>query len=127
MPNLLLAAAAVMVLTGLAHSVIGERLIFSRLREGGIVPTLAPMPLKERHVRILWASWHLVTLLGWALAAILVLLPSKAPGAPGADPLLTTIVVATAGGSALVLWATRGRHPGWIALLAAAILTWTGS
>lgn len=122
----LLAAGLLMVLTGLVHSVMGEILIFRRMRQGSIVPTAGQPVLRERHVRILWASWHLVSILGWALAAMLVAL-ALAPGQPVSQAVLTGIVVAALGaGSALVLIATKGMHPGWLALLAAALLGWFG-
>lgn len=116
-----------MALTALVHSVVGEILIFRQLRSGGIVPTEGGPLLRERHVRILWASWHLVSILGWALAAILIAM-AQAPAAPLPNAwLLKVAIAASLAGSALVLFATRGRHPGWFSLLVAGILTWLGS
>lgn len=40
------------------------------------------------------------------------------------QPFLSAIVYANLGGSVLVLIGTKGRHPGWIALLLVAALTW---
>lgn len=54
----LLAAAALAFATGLAHTVMGEMLIFQRLRRGSVVPTFGGEVLREGHVRILWASLH---------------------------------------------------------------------
>ena len=42
----------------------------------------------------------------------------------GQSPMVT--IAASLAGSALVLFATRGRHPGWFSLLVAAILAWLG-
>ena len=53
-------AAALAFLVGLVHSVLGERLIFRRLRQDGFVPTNGGKLLGERDVRILWASWHVL-------------------------------------------------------------------
>jgi hypothetical protein len=126
MQTQLLWAAIVAILVGLVHSVLGEILIFRRMRQGGVVPTEGQPVLRERHVRILWASWHLVTILGWALAAILLMLAASA-GEPLAKTALARVVIgALLTGSALVLFATRGRHPGWLALLIAAVLGWLG-
>jgi hypothetical protein len=120
-----LAAATLAAVTGLAHSVLGERLIFRHLRQGGLVPTLAPPPLRQRHVRILWATWHLATLFGWAFAGILLQLGL---GRDKSTSLSTAaIVFAYLGGSIFVLVGTRGRHPGWIALAAVALLTATAN
>lgn len=121
----LMAAGLVMVLTGLAHSILGEILIFRRLRTGTIVPLLAPQPLRERHLRILWASWHLVSVLGFGLAALLMVLAAT-PDLPSKAALVRIVSAATLAGSGLVLFATRGRHPGWLALLIAAVLAWLG-
>lgn len=121
MQNYLIAAGVLMILIGIAHSVIGEILIFRQLRAGTIVPLLAPPPLRERHLRILWANWHLTSALGWGLAALLMLI-AVAPDPSSYALQVRTIAVATLAGSLLVLYATRGRHPGWIGLLVAAVL-----
>jgi hypothetical protein len=127
MQPLLLGAGVVMALTALVHSVVGEVLIFRQLRSGGVVPTEGGPLLRERHVRILWASWHLVSILGWALAAILIAM-AQTPGQPLPNTWLVKVAIAASlAGSALVLFATRGRHPGWFSLLVAAILAWLGS
>jgi hypothetical protein len=126
MQTQLLWAGIVAILVGLSHSVLGEILIFRRMRQGGVVPTEGQPVLRERHVRILWASWHLVTILGWALAAILLMLAASA-GEPLAQTALARVVIgALLASSALVLFATRGRHPGWLGLLVAALLGWFG-
>jgi len=121
----LLAAGVLMILIGLAHSVIGEILIFRQLRAGTIVPLLAPAPLRERHLRILWANWHLTSVLGWGLAALLIMF-AAAPDLPAHALHIRIIAIATLAGSVLVLYATRGRHPGWLGLLVAAGLAWLG-
>ena len=127
MQPLLLGAGMVMALTALVHSVVGDVLIFRQLRRGGVVPTEGGPLLRERHVRILWASWHLVSILGWALAAILIDV-AQAPGQPLPHAWLVKVAItASLAGSALVLFATRGRHPGWLSLLVAAILAWLGA
>jgi len=121
----LLAAGMLMILIGVAHSVIGEILIFRKLRAGTIVPLLAPAPLRERHLRILWANWHLTSALGWGLAALLILI-AAAPDPSSHALHVRIIAIATLAGSALVLYATKGRHPGWLGLLIAAGLAWIG-
>ncbi len=121
----LYATAGVLALvTGVVHSVLGERLIFRHLRSGGLVPTKDAPPLRERNIRILWATWHLGSVFGWAFAGVLLYLASAPPDASLATAVVRAIVFAHAGGAVLVLVGTRGRHPGWIALLAVAVLTW---
>lgn len=124
MPNYLHAAAILIVIIGLVHSIFGEMLIFRRLRRGGLVPTLAPSPLRVRHLRILWASWHVVTLLGWALAAVLWRMADPEQGRSLLDFVEYTVMGACLASSLVVLVGTRGRHPGWLGLLGAAWLVW---
>jgi len=125
--NAYLTAAAVLAwAVGVAHSILGERLIFSRLRRGRLVPTDGGTLLQERHVRILWASWHLPTLFGWVFAAALLRLASESTGGGLTHPLVTSIAGGMLAGSVLVCYATKARHPGWIGLLGVAVLCWLG-
>lgn len=71
MQTLLSIAAGLAVLTGIVHSALGELLIFRHLRNGTLVPTQDAPPLRSRNVRIIWATWHLASVFGWAFAAIL--------------------------------------------------------
>lgn len=120
------AAAALLVVIGLVHSVFGELLIFRRMRPRGVVPAEGGKLLRSAHVRILWASWHIVTVLGWCVAALLWWL-AQPPNAHLARALPgAAAIAALAASSVLVLAGTRGRHPGWAGLLAAAVLAWIG-
>ena len=121
-----LAAAWLTFAIGLVHSVFGEWLIFRRMRQGGFIPTNGGQVLREPHVRILWASWHVLTVLGWGIAALLFWL-AQAPQAQIAPSIIPQILTAAlAASSALVLIGTKGKHPGWIGLLVAAALTFAG-
>lgn len=121
--NAWLAGAAALVFTiGLVHSVLGERRIFRHLRRAGIVPTGGAPVLRDFQTRILWASWHLVTVLAWALAALLLWLAQPAARAASGGVVEQICIAALVASAGLVLWSNRGRHPAWIALLAAAAL-----
>lgn len=122
----LVIAAALAFFVGLVHSVLGERLIFRRLRQGGLVPTNGGNLLDERHVCILWASWHIVTVFGWCIAYILLRLSFSSSSASSAWFIEQAIIIATLAGSALVFIGTRARHPGWTGLLGVAVLVWLG-
>lgn len=126
--NTFFAAAGVLAFViGLVHSVLGERWVFRRMRAQGLVPTSGGPVLREPHVRIVWASWHIVTVLGWCLGFLLFWLaqPANAPLAQSALP--EAMAVALLASSALVLVGTRGRHPGWAGLLAAGVLVLAGT
>ena len=122
MESYLFAAGCLSLALGLIHSVLGEILIFKRMRTGGIIPTNGHPILQERHVRILWASWHLVTIFGWGLGAIL--LRYSALNSESSNQLFieNTILVSMLSGAFLVFVSTKGKHPGWVVLLAIAIL-----
>ena len=51
--NMLFAAGCLAFVLGFIHSILGEILIFKRMRDGGIIPTNGGSLLEERHVRIL--------------------------------------------------------------------------
>lgn len=104
---------------------LGEVLIFRHLRDGGLVPSLAPPPLRVRNIRIIWATWHLATLFGWAFAGVLFQLALGRP--MSVSLVIGAMLFAYLGGAVLVLVGTKGRHPGWIALTAVAALTAAGN
>jgi len=120
------AAAALAFLVGLAHSVLGERLIFRRLRQGGWVPTNGGELLGEGHVRILWASWHVLTVFGWGIASLLLWLSLHSSGTGSAGFIAQAAAASMLCGSALVFVGTKARHPGWAGLLGVAVLVWLG-
>jgi hypothetical protein len=125
--NWYFAIAGILVFViGLVHSLLGERLIFQRLRTDALVPTQGDQRLREPHVRILWASWHLVTVMGWCIAVMLfwMALPSAQHQAPAI--LVQTVIVGMLASSVLVFVGTNGKHPGWAGLLAVAVLTTIG-
>lgn len=71
-----LVAGSLALLTGVIHSVLGEIRIFRPLRSKGLVPTIGAPPLREGHIRIIWATWHLGSVFGWAFAGVLLRLSS---------------------------------------------------
>ncbi|MCK7595297.1 hypothetical protein [Pseudomarimonas salicorniae] len=123
--NLFLAlASGIAVLTAVVHSLLGELLIFRRLRAGSLLPGRPAPPLSVGHLRILWATWHALSLFGLGFAWLLWRLAADVAAPQGVDvPAAASVAFAASG--LLVLLATRGRHPGWIALaLAAALAAW---
>lgn len=104
------AAASTAFVVGLVHSVLGEILIFRHLRLRGLVPTNGGNVLHERHVRIIWATWHIVTVFGWCLGAVLLRLSLPADRVGSAVFIEQAIVLAALVASALVLFGTRAKH-----------------
>ncbi len=126
MTNYFLIAAIVLFIVGTIHSILGEFLIFRYLRKKGIVPSLAAPPLRERHVRILWATWHIVTVFGYGFCVVLVWLSQSTENVNHVPFIKETIIYSMLAGALLVLWGTRGKHPGWVGLLLVAFFTWLG-
>ncbi len=120
------AAGVLAFIVGLVHSILGEVLVFSRMRAAGLVPTNGGTVLRERHVRILWATWHVVTAIGWGMAALLIWLSRASMGHATQSIIVLLLVASMTASSLLVLVGTRGRHPGWLGLLGVAVLAAMG-
>ena len=126
MNGLLFTGGILAIGIGLIHSVLGELLIFKRLRNGTVIPTAGEPLLRERNVRILWATWHVVTIFGWAFGAILLQYSFASSDPDFSDAILQFIAYSMLASAVLVLVATKGRHPGWVGLLGVAVLCWFG-
>lgn len=116
-----MSAGILSIVVGLVHSVLGEFLVFKALRKGSLVPTTSAPPLRERNIRILWATWHLASVFGFAMGAILIRLAITAEAPPF---IIQAIAFSMCSGSVLVFYATKAKHPGWLGLLAVAVLCW---
>lgn len=119
MNTYLVVASVLAVLVGLVHSVLGERLIFRHQPTAG----------RWRHRRpfdILWATWHIASVMGWALAAVLWRIAATSEHFALREFLLLAIALAYGAGGLLVLVGTRGRHPGWVGLAGVAVLVLVG-
>ena len=122
----LMAAGVLAFIVGLVHSVLGEILIFRGLRSRGIVPTDGGQLLRERHVRIIWAIWHVLTVLGWCVATILWWLAQVSSPSQSHDFVARAIAAAMLVSAAFVFVGTKGKHPGWAGLLGVAVLVFLG-
>lgn len=123
--NYLVISSILLFILGLAHSAMGEWLIFRKKREPGhIVPTLSGADLRQRHLRIIWATWHFASVLGWCVSFILWFLsaqPSVLSTIVGVY-VVRAIAISCLFGSLLVAIGTREKHPGWVVLLIAGLL-----
>ncbi|OKY27469.1 MULTISPECIES: hypothetical protein [Thalassotalea] len=121
---MLIAAGIFAILLGVIHSILGEWLIFKKLRHNTIVPTQGGTVLAARQIRIIWASWHLVTLFGWSLGAILWTIAFASSSHVDVIAITTNVIAVIMFCSALlVLFATKGKHPGWVVLTLISVLT----
>jgi hypothetical protein len=110
------AAAIFAVITGLAHSILGERRLI-----GPLLDNARPGILKnELARRILRFAWHITTLSWIAQAAILIILVTFPPEFQGRSIVLVI-------GASFLLMAvvsigiSHGRHVGWPMLAATGV------
>lgn len=122
----LITAGLCTLLIGLVHSVMGEQRIFRHLREDGIVPTRAEPMLRGYQLHIVWASWHLVTCFGLAIAALLFLAARADAPAALRDMMVTCAVGVMLLAAALVALTTKGRHLAWLALSLTSVIALLG-
>lgn len=106
-------AAALCAIVGLAHSVLGERYLLTRLfRRSELPPLLGGTEFTRRTLRF---AWHLTTV-AWLGAAALFVQMARGPlttAAAGAVLAVTFLVTA-----AVICAASRGRHLAWPVFLA---------
>lgn len=113
-------AAATLVLTSIAHSLLGERFILRPLFQRTRLPKLfGDEMFVPRTVRF---AWHLFSILLLGFAALLVATDEET----GAT--VVRIISATAAACSLVAaLISRGRHLSWVAFAAVAVATWIAS
>jgi hypothetical protein len=119
----LVAAAGLSVVGGALHSVLGERLILSKLASATLPRVLGSTDLTLRVLRLFW---HLVSVAWWGFAVLLVLLASMPSTADG-QLLLLAITVTFLASAIVSSTVSRGRHFSWGVLLLVAIMTWLGA
>lgn len=119
---MLLAAAVLIFLVGLAHSVLGERYILIRLFRRSDLPKLfGDTGFTTRTLRF---AWHLTTVIAWGLAVVVLQL-GQLPDAAGRSIAMTLAITLLLSGLLPLLF-TRGRHLAWVVLFTAGalVLAW---
>jgi hypothetical protein len=114
-------AGLLALLLGLGHSLIGERMIFKGLQER-IARSEGRPVLSDQQLRVLRGTWHLVTIFGFALGALLI---GSAIRDLVLDPVMVIGITMAFSGIYWVI-ATRGRHPAFVVLFAIAGLCFWG-
>lgn len=110
---MLIAAALLIFLTGLAHSWLGERYLLMRLFRRDDLPALFGGTAFT--IGTLRFAWHITTLAWWGFAAILLL---ASRGALTAEAALQVVAYTALASAALPVVFTRGRHLSWVVFLA---------
>jgi hypothetical protein len=113
-------AAVLIFLTGLAHSVLGERYILIRLfRRDNLPPLFGGTSFTTQTLRF---AWHITTVAWWGFA---LLLWQAASGALTVRGMLEVLGYTSVLSGLLPLVLTRGRHLSWVVFFAVgAIVMW---
>jgi hypothetical protein len=120
--NALHAAGFLLIGLAVVHSVAGELLILRHRRKwSGVPPVLgmAAFPTRSLHM-----TWHLASVMGLCLAAILLHLAGQPTRSDADRFVIEAIAAGMLGCGVVAALLTRGTHPGWIAFVAAAGLCW---
>lgn len=120
---LLLVAGLLSVLIGIAHSVLGEKLLLGPLFERGDVPKLLGSTAFAR--RTLRFAWHMTTVLLVGIGAVVIVL-AFSPLDPRSAWMLQVLAGTFAVCSLLSLIGARAKHFSWWIFLVIAILLWIG-
>ena len=116
----LLLAAALLALTAIAHSALGERYILRRLFRRADLPHLFGSDQFTR--RTLRFAWHVTSVAWLGLAGVLIVLAGD--GAPARDTLLRLVAATFAASAAIAALGSRGRHLSWLVFTAIPLLAW---
>jgi hypothetical protein len=100
---------------GVAHSVLGERYILTRLFRRDDLPKLFGSTVFT--VRTLRFAWHLTTVAWWGFGAIILLLALQSVSFRSVSWVVAVTFLVS---GAISLVASRGRHLSWVAFLAIA-------
>jgi len=121
---ILLVAGFLSALIGIAHSVLGEKLVLGPLFRRGDLPRLLGSTTFARQT--LRFTWHLTTVLLVGIGAAVIGL-SMAPLDPQAACTIQVLAITFAVCSLLSLIGARARHFSWWVFLIIAVLLWFGA
>ena len=121
---MLLVAGLLSALIGIAHSVLGERLLLGPLFERGDLPKLLGSAAFAR--RTLRFTWHLTTVLLLGIGVMMMIL-SLAPLDSQSACILRVLAISFAVCSLLSLIGARARHFSWWVFLIISVLLWFGA
>lgn len=117
----LVSAAILIVLLGVAHSVLGERYLIGRLLRRDDLPKIFGSDgFTKRTLRF---AWHLTSVAWWGIAAIVIV---AASAEPDFGLVLRSIAVTSAVSAVIAGVISRGKHLSWVVFVLIAVLTWMG-
>jgi hypothetical protein len=108
---MMLLAAILLVVLGLAHSILGERYILVRLFRRGDLPRL--FGSSQFTTRTLRFAWHITTVAWFGFAALLLQISQGQLTPYNAVQIIGVTSIAS---GFLPLIITRGRHLSWVVL-----------
>ncbi|MFY0689333.1 MAG: hypothetical protein JXQ90_19335 [Cyclobacteriaceae bacterium] len=100
---------SLLTLLGVAHSIMGEIRIFRNVQQSSL----------GRYRGIIRASWHLLSLFGFALCFLLFQVYSNGLAIKALNAVLIALMLVS---SALVGFLTRAKHPAWGVFLVIGVL-----
>ena len=122
MNTYLVVAAGISAVGGVLHSILGERLILSKLATAELPENLGSPVFALRVLRLFW---HLVSVAWFGFTVLLVLLASM-PASDDAQRLVWAIALTFLASAVVSFIVSRGKHFSWGVLLIIAVLTWLG-
>lgn len=122
MTYFLTSAAALAFLIGVAHTLLGERYIVTRLLRRSDLPELFGADTFTRQT--IRFAWHLTTVAWWGLASILVAVSGVFEGVLVRNAVVSSIAFTFLASAILSIVFTRGKHLSWLVFVAIAFLCW---
>ncbi|WP_440056840.1 hypothetical protein ACSLBF_18340 (plasmid) [Pseudoalteromonas sp. T1lg65] len=108
-------AAAILMLCGLIHSILGEKYILIRLFRRDNLPHLFGSDVFTKGT--LRFAWHITSFAWFGFAGLILLLPDNVI-------VLYTVTLVFAISGLLSFYYTRGKHLSWIAFFTVSALSW---
>lgn len=116
---MILAAALMLFLVGLMHSLLGGRWLINPILAKEDLPII--LGSLQNSKMTLLIGWHVLTLFWWGQAVVLIVMYLDVALAGQAVLLTLGVVSAITGGLAIVL--SRGRHLSWVFFFPISVLT----
>jgi len=121
----LLISSALLALTAVVHSVVGEKLLLIPLQKVDGLPAVGGSTRVARET--LRFAWHVTSVLGIGIAVILFYYASVPKLAPDQIYVVRVLSLTCQASFVVAIVGSRARHPSWIVFLLVSILIWLGA